>query len=82
MNRLSRWVLERIREQPVSIVHDGRRLTSRWLRHDERLDAEAADEALPAFPLVIGLDVTLIPSQPERRIGELDYKKIKLRIWR
>src|SRR5262249_3601715 len=57
---LSRRVLVSIGERWL-IMDEGRRLVPRGLRHDECLDAEAADEQLGALSISVGLDVTLIP---------------------
>jgi hypothetical protein len=57
-------------------VHDGGWLSCRGLRYDESLDIEAPDETLVSLPLIIGLYVTLIPSQAERRIGNLNHEEI------
>src|SRR5262245_2481244 len=81
VDRLGRRVLVGIGERRL-IMDDGRRLVPRGLRHDECLDAEAADEPLVAVSLIVGLDGALIPGHPEGRIGKLDHKEVELRIRR
>jgi hypothetical protein len=61
-------------------MHYGSRLAAGVLRYDEGLDVEAADKFLVTYPLIIGLDVALVPGQAERRIGNLEHKEIELRI--
>jgi len=50
--------------------------------HDERLDAEAANEIGDSDTIVVGRQVTLVPGESERRIGYLDQESIELRLWR
>src|SRR5215813_2808075 len=78
---LSRRVSRRIRER-WCVVHDRSRLACRGLGNYERLDVESPHETLVSFSLIVRLDVPLIPSQAERRIGNLDHEEIKLRIGR
>src|SRR5215467_4397489 len=51
-------------------------------RHDECLNAEAPNKVSRAVSVAVGLDISLIPSHPERLIGNLDHKKVKVDIGR
>jgi hypothetical protein len=59
------------------VVHDGRVIAAG--RDDERLDAEAPDEALAPVPGVVGLDVALVPGQAKGRVWNLDDEEVELR---
>ena len=61
-------------------VHHRSRTASR--RHNEGLDAEAANEIGYPSALVIGREVALVPRQAKGRIAQLDYESIELRLWR
>src|SRR5215475_814011 len=78
---LSRRVSRRIRER-WCVVHDRSRLARWGLGNYERLDVKAPHETLVSFPLVIALDVALIPGQAKGAIGNLDDKEIEFRIGR
>ena len=67
-------------EEGVRGVDDGCRRATR--RDDKRLDAEAADERSVALTVGIGLDISLVPGQAERRVRNLDDKEIEVRIRR
>src|SRR5215813_11271865 len=62
------------------IVHDRRRRDVR--RYDECLNIEAADELPVAFPVLVGLDVALIPREAKGCIRDLDDEEVELGIWR
>src|SRR5215510_3085024 len=81
MDRFRRRVAVRIREWRL-VEHDGRRLVTRGLGHNERLDVEATEESLLAIPGSVGLDVTLIPGEAKGRCGKLDHEEVEFRICR
>src|SRR5262252_3840535 len=68
LNGVKRRIRTGVRERPFE-HHRGRRGV---LRDRECLDAKAADEALMTVSISVGFDVTLIPSDSERRFRNLD----------
>ena len=55
-------------KQPLIVYHRGR-LIPRRVRDDERLAAEASAKALVPLPLIVSLDVALVPGQAEGGVG-------------
>jgi len=68
VDRLGRRARIRIRERPLIVYHRGR-LIPRRVRDDERLAAEASAKALVPLPLIVSLDVALVPGQAEGGVG-------------
>src|SRR5438093_3655868 len=61
------------------VNHGGRCLAG---RHDEGFEVEATDETLMRPAEIVGLDVALIPGEPEGRIRNLDHEEIEVGVRR
>ena len=44
---------------------------------DECLDAKAPPKVLDGIAISVGLHIPLVPRQPKRRVGHLDYEEIE-----
>src|SRR5215469_5153264 len=64
MERLERRVDVSVRERRIR-VHNGRWRVSGRLSHGKGLDAEAPHELPTALSVVIGLNISLVPGNPE-----------------
>src|SRR6185369_12841247 len=79
MDRVEGRVERGIREGRL-VMHDGSWHTAG--RDDEGLNAETADKLLVAFPVIIRLDIALVPRQAKRGIGHLNHEEIELGVSR
>src|SRR5215469_3061874 len=50
--------------------------------NNEGLDAEASPKMLVSFPILVGLDIPLIPREPKWVLGHLDHKEVEIGIRR
>jgi len=72
------WIQRRVGEWAIE-DHRRRRGTG---GNGECFDAEDPPDMLDSLPIIVGLDIRLIPRKPKRCFGHLDYKEIEIGIRR